>query len=142
MDLPQELEVWYVIPSLRKELAVAMKNQGLKQVEIAKRLGLTKSAINQYISEKRGNEIKLNDKIKAEVLNSSKKINNHLDAIKELQNLIHITREEKIICQILSGAWMPSKFSPDFRTDAAASISAKSATRRASSDSLSTGVVS
>lgn len=100
MDLPQELEVWYVIPSLRKELAVAMKNQGLKQVEIAKRLGLTKSAINQYISEKRGNEIKLNDKIKAEVLNSSKKINNHLDAIKELQNLIHIAREEKIICQI------------------------------------------
>ena len=100
MELPQELEVWYIIPAIRKELALAMKNNGLKQVEIAKKLGLTKSAITQYINEKRGNEVKLNEKIKLEVAISANKINSQIDALREIQYLINVTREEKIVCQV------------------------------------------
>ena len=100
MELPQELEVWYVIPAIRKELASAMKSNGLKQVEIAKRLGVTKSAITQYINESRGNEIKLNERIKKEVVGSAQKINNTMDTIREIQYLLSVTREEKVICQI------------------------------------------
>ncbi len=100
MELPQELEVWYVKPTIRKELASAMKSNGLKQVEIAKRLGVTKSAITQYINESRGNEIKLNKKIKKEVADSAQKINNTMDTIREIQYLLNVAREEKVICQI------------------------------------------
>lgn len=100
MELPQELEVWYVIPAIRKELASAMKNNGLKQVEIAKRLGVTKSAITQYLNESRGNEVKLNEKIKREVVHSAQKISNTMDTIREIQYLLNVTRQEKVICQI------------------------------------------
>lgn len=98
MELPQELEVWYIIPTIRKELALAMKNNGLKQVEIAKMLDVTKAAITQYVSEKRGNEIKFDENIKKEIKNSSKRINNKTDALREIQHLIKITREEKVVC--------------------------------------------
>ncbi|MBS3152291.1 winged helix-turn-helix transcriptional regulator [Candidatus Woesearchaeota archaeon] len=99
MELIQELEVWYVIPAIRKELALAMHNSGLKQVEIAKRLGLTKAAINQYLSEKRGTEIKFNSKIKASITNSASRIKNGFDSVREIQYLLNISREEKIACQ-------------------------------------------
>jgi len=95
MELIQELEVWYVIPAIRKELALAMHNSGLKQVEIAKRLGLTKAAINQYLSEKRGTEIKFNSKIKASITNSASRIKNGFDSVREIQYLLNISREEK-----------------------------------------------
>ena len=32
MDItPQEIEVWYILPSLRKEIAVNLKEESLKQ---------------------------------------------------------------------------------------------------------------
>ncbi len=77
-----------------------MLNQGLKQVEIAKKLGITKAAVNQYISEKRGNEIKFNSKLKEVIKESSKKINNEFDAVREIQYLIKVSRNEKVACQI------------------------------------------
>ncbi len=100
METIQELEVWYIIPSIRKELSLALKNKGLKQVEIAERLGITKAAVNQYISKKRGNEIKLNNKIIEEIKLSAEKIKNKIDAIREIQNLINIARKERIVCEI------------------------------------------
>ncbi|MBI2148883.1 hypothetical protein HYU23_04335 [Candidatus Woesearchaeota archaeon] len=100
MELIQELEVWYVIPAIRKEITIAMQSNGLKQVEIAKRLGLTKAAVNQYLSNKRGNELKFNNKIKQQIMESTKRINNEFDSVREIQYLINIAREEKIACQV------------------------------------------
>ena len=100
MELPQELEVWYVIPAIRKEITIVMQSNGLKQVEIAKRLGLTKAAVNQYLSNKRGNELKLNNKIKKQIIESTLRINNEFDSAREIQHLINIAREEKIVCQV------------------------------------------
>lgn len=77
-----------------------MKKQGFKQVEIAKKLGLTKAAVNQYLSEKRGNEVKFNDKIKQYISNSSKRINTEADTIREIQYIINLAREERVVCQI------------------------------------------
>ncbi len=100
MELLQELEVWYIIPAIRKELASAMKNNGLKQVEIAERLGLTKAAITQYLNDKRGNEIKFKDNVKQEIAKSASKINTKLDTIREIQRLLDIARQEKLVCQV------------------------------------------
>lgn len=58
-SLPQEVEVWYLIPSLRAELAKnLMAEQKCSQKECAKILGLTEGAISQYKNSKRAKEMK------------------------------------------------------------------------------------
>ncbi len=66
--MPQEVEVWYVLPAIRRELAKAMKEKEvprkgedgkvkqhrITQKEIAKMLGVTEPAITQYLLKKRG----------------------------------------------------------------------------------------
>jgi hypothetical protein len=54
--LPQEVEVWYLIPALRKALAMHFLGKELKQKDIAKLLGVTEAAISQYKKQKRGQE--------------------------------------------------------------------------------------
>ena len=53
--MPQEIEVWYILPTLRKELAKCLvKHFGLSQRKAAELLGITEAAVSQYISSKRG----------------------------------------------------------------------------------------
>ena len=74
MDTLQELEVWYIIPNIRKELALALNNQGLNQVEIAKKLGITKAAVNQYFHKKRAVNLNFSNEFKEEIKSSASKI--------------------------------------------------------------------
>jgi predicted transcriptional regulator len=61
--LPQEIEVRYLIPALRRELSkILSQEHSLKQKDVAKLLGLTEAAISQYIKEVRGQEMKFNEK--------------------------------------------------------------------------------
>jgi predicted transcriptional regulator len=66
--MPQEVEVWYVLPAIRRELAKVMKTKTVPRVgedgkkkdhkitqkEIAKMLGVTEPAITQYLLKKKG----------------------------------------------------------------------------------------
>ena len=66
--MPQEVEVWYVLPAIRRELAKVMKTKvvhrknedgdmvdhKITQKEIARMLGVTEPAITQYLLKKRG----------------------------------------------------------------------------------------
>lgn len=53
---PCEYIVWYGLPVLRSEIARIMINDfSLKEKEAAQKLGVTPSAISQYLSGKRGN---------------------------------------------------------------------------------------
>ena len=74
MLLPQEIEVWYVIPAIRKELAEILLKKGLKQKEVAKLMYVTPSAINQYFKNKRAKEIVFNKAIKKEIQASANKL--------------------------------------------------------------------
>lgn len=57
--MPQELEVWYLIPSLRKELArIFTEDYKMTQKEASKILGITESAVSQYIGSKRAKSIR------------------------------------------------------------------------------------
>src|SRR3989344_2444797 len=57
--MPQEVEVWYLLPSLRKELTkVLIKDGGLSQKQTADLLGITESAVSQYLKSKRAKQIK------------------------------------------------------------------------------------
>ncbi|MBW3023280.1 helix-turn-helix domain-containing protein [Candidatus Woesearchaeota archaeon] len=98
--LPQELEVWYVLPALRRELAVAMKKQGLKQKAISKKLGLTESAVSQYFKKKRANEVSFNSRIKQKITESAKKIIGDHCLIFELNKLCKLVKKEKLLCKI------------------------------------------
>lgn len=100
METLQELEVWYIIPSIRKELALALKSSDLNQVEIGKKLGVTKSAVNQYFHKRRANELKFSNEFVNEIKNSASRISNHFDTHREIQHLLLLSRKEKLVCQV------------------------------------------
>jgi hypothetical protein len=55
MKIPCELIVWYVLPTIRREIAKELvTNYHMTQAEVAKRFGVTDAAISQYLKKKRG----------------------------------------------------------------------------------------
>src|SRR3989344_2157312 len=56
--LPQEIEVWYLIPAIRRELAkIFIEKYSLSQKKAAQILGISEAAVSQYVKSKRANEI-------------------------------------------------------------------------------------
>lgn len=100
MIMPQEIEVWYVIPAIRKELAKAMVARGMKQKEIARMLDLAESAVSQYIKEKRAKSIKLDSEMKDEISKSADAIiNDSSQLMCEMKRLCDIARKKRVICK-------------------------------------------
>jgi predicted transcriptional regulator len=58
MKLPCEHALWYVLPQIRAELAHELIKSGLSQRQAAEKLGLTPSAVSQYLHKKRGEKTK------------------------------------------------------------------------------------
>ena len=80
--MPQEIEVWYLIPALRKELAQTLiKDHDLKQNEVAKILGVTEAAVSQYLKSKRAQELKFTTTEKQKIKEIAKLI------IKDKENI-------------------------------------------------------
>ena len=73
--MPQEVEVWYVLPSIRRELARVMIEKGKPQKQIAKMLGVTEPAVTQYKLNKsnrsRGDQVKISKEVKPEIEKSA-----------------------------------------------------------------------
>ena len=62
MSVACEKMVRYVLPWIRREMAKTMVHElGNSQVNVSKILGVTESAISQYLASKRGNEIFIAD---------------------------------------------------------------------------------
>ena len=97
---PQEIEVFYILPTLRKHLAIAMKKKGLKQNQISVLLDIEEAAVSQYVSNKRGNKIKFNQKIIREIELSAKKIKDKISLLREMQRLLQIIHHTHEICRI------------------------------------------
>ena len=71
---PEEIDVWYVFPALRREIAVELKKIGMKSNKIAELLGITKAAVSQYLSGKRASKISFTDNMKSKIKNAAVKI--------------------------------------------------------------------
>jgi len=101
-SLPQEIEVWYVIPAIRRELAkVFVKKYKLKQKEIARILGTTEAAISQYLHKKRAKEIRFTKKMKKEIEKSAKIIvKDNKKAVKEILKLLNLTKQQGLACNV------------------------------------------
>ncbi len=98
---PQELEVWYVLPALRRELSIEMKKSGLDQKTIAKVIGVTEAAISHYIKEKRASEVKFDDNTKEEIRKSAQLISQNGKLLfQEMQHLLNKALQNKVLCQL------------------------------------------
>jgi len=100
MSLPQEIEVWFIIPAIRRELAKAMMKSGLKQKDIAKKLGVTAAAISQYLKSKRASEVRFDSGMAKEIEKSAGKIIKGNNVMKETQRLVRLCRKDGVVCKI------------------------------------------
>lgn len=95
---PQEIEVFYVIPALRRELAVCMKESGKSQKVAAGLLGVSEAAVSHYFSSKRASQLKFSAELKKAIGESASKISDELSLMREMQKLLQLTREERVAC--------------------------------------------
>ncbi|MBW2969603.1 hypothetical protein KY309_00970 [Candidatus Woesearchaeota archaeon] len=95
---PQEIEVFYVIPALRRELAVCMKGSGKSQKVIAGLLGVTEAAVSHYFSSKRASQLKFGSNLKKEIFESAARISDELSLMREMQRLLQLARVERVVC--------------------------------------------
>ena len=101
LQMPQEIEVWYVLPAIRRKIAKQMLSAGLKQKEIAKSLKVTEPAVSQYLKSKRAKKVNFNKKINKSIKKSAELLmKNKSCVIREIQKCCKLVREEGILCKI------------------------------------------
>jgi len=100
--LPQEIEVWYIIPAIRKELAKLLTQKyGMSYEKAGESLGISKAAISQYLSNKRANKITLEENAKAEIEKSAKRISeNQKASVLEIERVLKFMKANKSSCHI------------------------------------------
>jgi uncharacterized protein len=98
--MPQEIEVRFILPSIRKELSLELQKKGLKQVEISKLLGITPAAVSQYLKQKRGNTC-FTTKLQSEVKRSATRIIKNPEFLqKEVYRITNEVKKSGFICEI------------------------------------------
>ena len=104
--MPQEIEVRYILPAIRRELArIFIQDHKLNQKEAAKILGLTEAAISQYRHSKRAKEVVFSDTVVDEIRASAKRIlaeknNSRQRLIGEMYRISGLTKVRQILCDL------------------------------------------
>jgi len=103
--MPQEIEVWDILPALRRELSKALvKDYSINQKEVARLLRITGPAVSQYLKEKRAKDIVFGKNITKEIRRSAKKIIGNKDVlIAEIQRLCNLNGIKMLVCKIHKG---------------------------------------
>ena len=97
---PQEIEVFYILPTIRKYLSQAMKKKGLTQKRIAVLLCIRESTVSQYLNEKRATQVTFSPKIQQKVAEAAGHITNRASLVYETQRLLELVRKENVLCQL------------------------------------------
>jgi len=104
MRPPCEIVVWYVIPTIRSELAKELLHLGMKQKEISELLDITQPAVSQYISDKRGHGIKFNDETQLLIKDFAKGLLDgkytQRDIIPHFCEICRKIKTDEILCQL------------------------------------------
>jgi hypothetical protein len=103
MKPPCELIVWYVIPTIRAELAKEMVKLGLSQKEVSEKLGITQSAVSQYMKDKRGQGIPVNKDVRKAIKKLAKDIvdgNTARDVIPGICAVCAIVKSSGSLCEL------------------------------------------
>jgi predicted transcriptional regulator len=98
---PQEIEVWYVLPAIRKKIALKLVEDGMSQKAVAELMGITPAAVNQYKSKKRAKEDIFDAELEKELSLSVKRIIGDKQLLsKEIIRLDNLIKQKGIICKI------------------------------------------
>jgi len=98
---PQEMDVWYVLPAIRREFALALIERGLSQIRVAVLLGVTGAAISQYKKQKRAKEEIFDVGMEKELERSIEKIVQNKNSLgEEIIRLNQLLKEKGIVCKI------------------------------------------
>lgn len=106
MRPPCEIMVQKVLPAIRAELARTMMQElEMSQQDIAGRLGVSKAAVSQYASSKRGADTDFSDNIKADLRafasnvagsdDTTQLIDDFCEVCKKIQNSGWLCREHQ-----------------------------------------------
>jgi uncharacterized protein len=101
MEYPQEIEVWYILPAIRRQFALEMKLLKLKQKEIAKILNITEAAVSQYMKSKRAKEVNFPKEIKKHIKKSSKLLIKKPELLlRETMKILDEVKDCLLLCEI------------------------------------------
>jgi predicted transcriptional regulator len=98
--MPQEIEVWYLIPAIRRELAKAMLKEGRTQKAIAKTLGVTEPAVSQYMKSKRAAEVKFSSDVSIEIKEAARRVAGGGSVVAEMQNICRLCKADQTLCKL------------------------------------------
>lgn len=98
--LTQKIEINTIIPAIRKELISILEKKGISDAEISRKLSITKAAVSQYKSGKRGKAIKFPSSIKAKIKKSAESIVKGKSANSEISKLINEMKKSRYICVV------------------------------------------
>ena len=103
--MPQDIEVRYILPAIRRELArIFIQEHKLNQKEAAKILGLTEAAVSQYQHSKRAKEVVFSNNIVDEIKASANRIlgekSNKQRLIAETYRISNLATVKQILCDI------------------------------------------
>ncbi len=100
MLTPQEIEVWYILPAIRRELALKLKATDMNQKQIAEIMDITPAAISQYIHNKRAHKLCVN--INKEIISNATKdiIKNPNNYAKIIQDILKKIANKTTICKV------------------------------------------
>ncbi len=100
---PQEVAVFYLLPAIRRDMAIALKEAGKDQKQIAKILGVSEPSVSHYFNLKRAADVVFGDDIKKEIKRIIKNIKTPQDVVKETQKLLKLIHTGKEICKVCHG---------------------------------------
>lgn len=101
-QMPQEIEVWFILPAIRRELAKTMIDYfHLTQKEVAEKMFITESAVSQYLNSKRAKEVIFSNAVLEQIKASAKKIiSDNKTLVPEIVKLCNLTAVRQIMCDI------------------------------------------
>ena len=103
--MPQEIEVRYILPAIRRELAkIFINDHKLSQKQAANILGLTEAAVSQYQHSKRAKEVVFSNDVVNEIKISADRILAEKNAkqrlIGEMYRISNLMTVRHILCDL------------------------------------------
>jgi predicted transcriptional regulator len=97
MRPPCEVMVLKVLPAIRAEVArIMIQDFELQQQKVADLLGVSKAAVSQYLSSKRGADTDFSDEIKTEIYDYADALNKCEDTSEMIDDFCKICRNIQI----------------------------------------------
>lgn len=97
---PQEIEVFYLLPAIRRDIAISLKESGIEQKKIAKLLGISEPSVSHYFNSKRATVVEFPAEIKKEIKTSAQNIGTSSDLLRETQRILKLIHGEREICRV------------------------------------------